>query len=258
MAYATIPEVDAVCPTFDAVKPQVVETAGQNQRKCPDLRKSGRLGRPRRRVVCRLQGVSRRILSGVAACTDINDPPEIFRRAANELRSAELRPEVVREEIPAPQRVAPYSTAVSADVIVDERELATGRLVLLHDPAGHEAWQGTFRFVTYVRAEIDADMASDPLLGAVGWSWLIEALEAEKALMKAPSGTVTRVVSESFGGMSDEPARAEIEIRASWTPADQAFRAHVQAWGQLLCTAAGLPPLPAGVTAIPNRRVTRP
>jgi hypothetical protein len=29
---------------------------------------------------------------------------------------------------------------------------------------------------------------------------------------------------------------------------------HVEAWGELLCTAAGLPPLPDGVTVIPNRR----
>ena len=43
-------------------------------------------------------------------------------------------------------------------------ELGTGRLVLLHDPAGHEAWQGTFRVVTYVRAELEPEMAADPLL----------------------------------------------------------------------------------------------
>ena len=34
----------------------------------------------------------------------------------------------------------------------------------------------------------------------------------------APSGTVTSVSSDSFGGMAVEPPRAEIEIRASWTP----------------------------------------
>ena len=29
---------------------------------------------------------------------------------------------------------------------------------------------------------------------------------------------MTRVATESFGGMSDEPGTAQIEIRASWTP----------------------------------------
>ncbi|MEV6784924.1 DUF3000 family protein, partial [Streptomyces sp. NPDC051098] len=35
-----------------------------------------------------------------------------------------------------------------------EDDLADGRLVLLHDPAGHDAWQGTFRMVTLVRAGV--------------------------------------------------------------------------------------------------------
>ena len=42
-------------------------------------------------------------------------------RAVDELRSARLRPEVVCEEIPAPNRVAPYSAAVSAAIALSER-----------------------------------------------------------------------------------------------------------------------------------------
>ena len=41
----------------------------------------------------------------------------------------------------------------------DGNEVASGRLILLHDPAGHEAWEGTLRLVTYVTAEVDADLA---------------------------------------------------------------------------------------------------
>ncbi len=33
--------------------------------------------------------------------------------------------------------------------------------------------------------------------------------------------------------------------------------AHVEAWGELLCTAVGLPPVPDGVTAMPSRRGQR-
>ena len=69
----------------------------------------------------------------------------------------------------------------------------------------------------------------------------------------AASGTVTRVASESFGSMSDRPATAEIEIRASWTPTEDALGEHLLAWGDLLCTAAGLPPLPAGVVPLSRR-----
>jgi hypothetical protein len=53
--------------------------------------------------------------------------------------------------------------------------------------------------------------------------------------------------------MSDEPASAEIEIRASWTPTGD-LTEHVEAWGELLCTIAGLPPVPSGVVALPVRR----
>ena len=59
--------------------------------------------------------------------------------------------------------------ALSADVVVDadDDELGTGRFVLLHDPAGHETWQGTFRVVTFVRATLEPELAADPLV-AVG------------------------------------------------------------------------------------------
>ena len=122
--------------------------------------------------------------------------------------------------MPAPQRIAPFSAALSADVTVDGDEVGTGRIILLHDPAGNDAWDGTFRCVAYARAEIDLELITDPMLGAVGWSWLTEALDAHQAAYAAPSGTVTRVATESFGSMADEPGTAQLEIRASWTPTD--------------------------------------
>ena len=62
--------------------------------------------------------------------------------------------------------------------------------------------------------------------------------------------------------MADDSGSAQIEIRASWTPAladDEGLdiSGHVEAWGELLCTAAGLPPVPEGVTAMPSRRGRR-
>src|SRR3954465_14057541 len=126
--------------------------------------------------------------------------PEEFRVAVAQLRGARLRPEVFCEEMPAPQRIAPYASALSADVTVDGEEVGTGRIVLLHDPAGNEAWEGTFRCGAYARAEIDPEMANDPLLCEVGWSWLTEALAAHGADVVAPSGAATTVSPESFGG----------------------------------------------------------
>ena len=187
------------------------------------------------------------------------DPPPIpaeFARAVEQLRAARFRPEVLTEEMPAPQRIAPHASALSADVTSDGVDIGTGRIVVLHDPAGNDAWDGTFRCVAYARADIDPEVAADPLLAEVGWTWLTEALDAHGAGYSAPSGTVTTVASESFGGMATEPATAQIEIRASWTPIGD-LTAHVEAWGELLCTAAGLPPVPAGVVAMPNRRGQR-
>lgn len=189
-------------------------------------------------------------------------PPAAFTEAVEELRAAVFRPEVAVESMPAPQRIAPFSSAISADVSVDEDEVGTGRLILLHNPDGNEAWQGDFRFVAYARAHIDPEVASDPMLGAVGWSWLEEALDEHGAAWGNASGTVTRVTTESFGAMEDEEGTAQIEIRASWTPEPSAdgrtpVQAHVEAWGELLCTAVGMPPVPDGVTAIPSRRGQR-
>jgi hypothetical protein len=192
-------------------------------------------------------------------------PPE-FRDAVASMRAATLRPEIFCEEMPAPQRIAPYAAALSADVTVDGTDVGTGRIILLHDPAGNDAWDGTFRCVAYARAEIELDLITDPLLADVGWTWLTEALTAHGAVFAAPSGTVTRVATESFGGMSDEPGTAQIEIRASWTPVQTKdarpgdpldIAPHVEAWGELLCTASGLEPVPEGVAVMPGRRGQR-
>ena len=64
------------------------------------------------------------------------------------------------------------------------------------------------------------------------------------------------MASESFGAISGEPGTAQIEIRASWTPLDELFGAHLLAWCDLLCTTAGLPPEAPGVVTLPVRRRT--
>ncbi len=201
-----------------------------------------------------------------------DDAPEDFQRALESLRNARVRAEVVLDEAPAPQRIAPFAVALTADVLApgnagstaDEREeLATGRFVLLHDPSGPEPWGGTFRAVTFVRAELEPELGSDPLLADVGWSWLVDALGGRGAEFSHEGGTVTRVMSQSFAALAERPASVEIELRASWTPHDLPavgrtagpdLGPHLLAWTDLLCTVAGLPPLPEGVTALRTRR----
>ncbi len=182
--------------------------------------------------------------------------PEEFSVAVAQMRAARLRPEVLCEEMPAPQRIAPYAAALSADVTVAGEDVGTGRIVLLHDPAGNDTWEGTFRCVAYARAELPTEFADDPVLADVAWTWLTEALDSHGADYGAPSGTVTTVTSTSFGGMADEGSSAQLEIRASWTPVGD-IGPHVEAWGELICTAVGLEPVPEGVVALPSRRGQR-
>ena len=183
--------------------------------------------------------------------------PPLFETAVQAILTMSWRPELKVEEIPAPAKIAPFAVAISAEVDVNDEELGSGRLVLLHDPAGSASWDGDFRCVTYARAGVDPEMVTDPLLTEVGWSWLIDALDRNQADYGSPSGTVTAVSSRSFGGIADDPPRAEVELRASWTPvvtsAADMVR-HLQAWSELLCLTAGLPPLPEGVVPIAPRR----
>lgn len=197
----------------------------------------------------------------MGARTDIDRTPAQFTAAVEHIRQAVLRPEVVVDEMPAPQRIAPHAFAISGDVIVGEDELATGRFILLHDPAGNDAWGGTFRCVTFARADIEADMAADPVLPSVGWSWLTEALEAYGSGYTASSGSVTVVRSEGFGEMEADGSDAQIEVRASWTPLTEppmpGMDSHAAAWSNLLCAIAGLPPLAPGVIPLQRRRGVR-
>ena len=210
------------------------------------------------------------------------DPAE-FLYALGTLRKARCRSELHLNEIPAPSRLAPFAVALGAEVIGassrgsqpapvhgpaavalartaaghepdDDDELATGRFILLHDPDGSAVWDGEFRIVTYIRAQLEPEMGNDEMLGSVAWTWLVEALETHQAPYRAAGGTATRVLSESFGTLSERPESIDIELRASWTPASADVQAHLEAWSDMVCTFAGLPPLPDGVSALPRRR----
>lgn len=178
-----------------------------------------------------------------------------------------VRPELTVDETPAPTRLAPNAVALSAEVLVPgedgDEELAAGRFVLLHDPEGQEAWSGQWRVVTFVQASVEQDLGSDPLLPDVGWSWLEEALHVQGAAAVELGGTVTQSLSRGFGTLAAREGRTELEMRASWTPSLPVPGAavprydvgpHLRAWATLLVTAAGLPPLPPGVAALPQRR----
>jgi hypothetical protein len=166
------------------------------------------------------------------------------------------RSEIKVEEVPSPQRLAPFSIALSAEVGEGE---TSGRLVLLHDPAGQDGWSGRYRIVSYVRAEVEEELSTDPILIEIGWSWLKEALATHSCSYLAESGTVTQIRSASFGSLEKRDNENEIEIRASWTPlsvvgdidiSPTEIKDHIRAWLTILETAAGLSPIPDGVSQL--------
>ncbi|MBO0787790.1 MAG: DUF3000 family protein [Actinobacteria bacterium] len=227
---------------------------------------------------------------GQAAGLQEAEAAAFFRAAAADLAAGRdqaiaLRRELSFEDIPAPRRLAPHAAALAVAVRPGQMdpaapaaagpaadadpEPAAGRFVLLYDPAGQPGWRGPLRVVVYIRADLDPEIAADPLLGQVGWSWLTEALDARTAGYEAISGTVTRVVTEGFGGKAGEQPLTGFELRASWSPvipeprvpaeaaAGPGLAGHVAAWCETLCAASGLPPLAAGVAAFPSPAARR-
>lgn len=185
--------------------------------------------------------------------------PEEFRRAVDGLRAVAPRREITLGPIRPPQQLAPHTYALGAEVTGvpgpggqgDADPECFGRLVLLHDPDGHEAWSGTLRLVAYVQAELEETLAADALLPEVAWSWLTDALGDSGADSTALGGTVTATSSVRFGDIAGPRRTHQVELRASWTVLDSGgtpdLTAHADAFCVLLAQAAGLPPVGTSV-----------
>jgi len=190
--------------------------------------------------------------SGPDADAVPSSAPKPFQDAISSLLAARVRPEARVERIRPPQRLAPWSFAVAVDISTTAHpDCATGRLVVLYDPDGAEAWDGELRLVGYAQADLAADMAGDPLLPAVGWSWLTESLDQRGAGHVAVGGTVTQTTSTRFGDLHGPSSNTQLELRGSWTATEDDLSGHLRAFVDLLCTAAGLPP--EGVAVLGER-----
>lgn len=181
--------------------------------------------------------------------------PTDFSTAVESLYEARLRPELSLGTIRPPQRLARYSHAVGievdrgrdlADIAINSDDDAFGRLILLHDPQAEEAWEGSMRLVAYIQADVDDQLAGDPLLPDVAWQWLLESLETHDAEVSNLGGTVTATSSVRFGEIGGPPRAYQLELRASWTAHDIDLSEHVAAFADVLSHTAGLPP--EGVT----------
>lgn len=165
------------------------------------------------------------------------------------LHAVRPRPELLVQAMDAPPRLAPYTWAlqVEADPVHPGEDLdepdTSGRLILLHDPAGQDAWEGTFRLVCFVQARLEAGQLGDEMFPVVSWSWLTEALDECGAEYLALGGTVTQTSSVRFGDIAGPKRDDDVELRASWTPVGQGLTRHAEAFCALVSAAAGLPPV---------------
>jgi hypothetical protein len=173
--------------------------------------------------------------------------PPAFQEALRSLAQARTRRDIVLTETPAPGRIAPYAIALDGE-LAD----ASGRFVLLHDPAGQPAWDGTFRVVALVKAQVEAEIGTDDMWADVAWSWLADALDGLPH--HGAGGTVTKTVSRSFGALAERPDEVMVEMRVSWTPEGADMEPHIIAWTELMAFSAGIPPAPEGVAVLHGRR----
>lgn len=187
------------------------------------------------------------------------DADASFDAVAAQLRAVAFRDDFRVREIGAPQGLAPHAIAFAGDVRPDahgDSAYGTGRFILLHDADEPDAWDGAWRIVCFAQAPLEPEIGTDPLLADVAWSWLVDALHTRAAVVRAASGTATKTLSKGFGALSTEGDGAQIELRASWSPASDAS-AHLEAWAELVCMLAGLPPGSEGIAVFGAMRSTR-
>lgn len=176
------------------------------------------------------------------------------------MRAVEFREDLFVREIPAPEGLAPNALALAGDVRPDEEGAdslyGAGRFILLDDADEPAAWGGPQRIVCFAQAPLEPEIGTDPLLADVAWSWLVDALDSRGAEYHSASGTATKTLSKGFGSLAAQGDGAQIELRASWSPNGD-IRPHVEAWAELVCMLAGLPPGSENIAVFGARRGAR-
>jgi hypothetical protein len=178
--------------------------------------------------------------------SDVSDTAADFQLAAMSLRQASIREDVNITEIASPDKMAKHSIALAANVGLDAHDSrsdkGTGRFVLLNSEEPQDGWGGNFRIICFAKSPLETDIGQDEMITDVCWAWLEDSLRSRGAKYTLQAGTITRIISEGYGSISGQSDHAELELRASWSPTDSNFAAHLEAWQDLLCMMSGLPP----------------
>ena len=98
---------------------------------------------------------------------------------------------------------------------------------------------------------VDDDQSTDPLLGEVIWATLLQSLADAGATPLACVGTVTREISQTFGGLELQGSTLNADLRCSWTPTSNDLSADLSGWAEALRSNSGV--LPHGVTRLGHR-----
>jgi len=190
--------------------------------------------------------VGTRSLRKMLEISDKTDTTADFQLAVMSLRQATIREGVNITEIPSPDKIAQYSVALAANIGIDAHEnrsdQGTGRFVLLNSDEPQDGWGGNYRIICFAKSPLETDIGQDEMITDVCWAWLEDALRSRSAGYAAEAGTITRIISQGYGSISGHSDHAELELRASWSPTDNNFSAHLEAWQDLLCMMSGLPP----------------
>lgn len=190
---------------------------------------------------------------------DISVSPDVaaeFQAAVDAIRHAEVREELHLKQIEEPEKLATHAIAFSAHIVEElstSADAGTGRFVLLWEPEMQAAWGSRFRVVCFAKSPLETNIGADELGSDIAWAWLTDALSNRNAEYSNAAGTATRIMSSGYGSLATQADHAELEVRASWSPASFEIGQHLEAWQDLVCIMSGFAHLPQGVSSISPR-----
>lgn len=166
-----------------------------------------------------------------------------FIAALGTLRGALIDPALRVYEIEAPRHLAPLAATVGVDTYETsmDRPLAASTLTILWDSTKRYLWGTNFRIIGQLRLQIDAEQGWDPVFAEAVWAGLTNNLQQVNAPYLHLLGTVTRELSEAFGGLELKESPSNLEVRCSWSPLTGNLKPHLEGWSRHLLQNAEIP-----------------
>ncbi len=168
---------------------------------------------------------------------------EEFFASLNSLRDAGIDPALKIYELQSPRTLAPLAATIAIETIdkFKEHPIGTAILMVLWDSDQEEVWGSCLRLVGHMRIQIDKEQVWDPIFTEVIWHSFTQSLDESNAQYLHLLGTVTRELSETFGGLVLSESALNLDLRCSWTPASTNLTQHLEGWARALMVSAGVP-----------------